>query len=366
MRTTHSLPPAASFLLDLVRFTAALLVVLAHLGHPEVPTGFTNRQILGDIAVPVFFVLSGFVIRYVTLAREHTPREFFIDRAARIYSVAIPAMLLTLAVGAIATRVAPAYYLGNWGDVATHPLARIALNLTFLAQSWGHNTIPFCDTPFWSLSYECLYYLAYGLCFYLRGWPRILALLLWFALAGPQVLFLFPTWIVGCIAYDLYQRLRTNRRSTLLSSILVVPLALVTPYAIERLTPLTNPLTLVHQPPMRASLFALATGIFAAAFMLLTLLLSELIPLAPRNLWVRRFRHLADGTFAIYLMHYPLMVLASALHLYNPSTPARTIVVTVVIVLLLIVAARPLDLLKTAMRTHLRRLIAPRQLRTDT
>ncbi len=357
MRTTHSLPPAASCLLDVVRFTAAIMVVVAHLGHPEVPTGFADRQILGDIAVPVFFVLSGFVIRFVTLAREHTAREFFIDRAARIYSVAIPAMALTVAVGAIALRLAPAYYAANWGEVSNHSFARIALNLTFLAQSWGHNTIPFANTPFWSLSYECLYYVAYGLFFYLRGWRRVLALAIWLALAGPQVLFLFPIWILGCVAYDLYQSIRVHRSAKISAGAVLIPLAFLAPFAIERLASLPNPLTFLHQPPMRASMFALATGIFASAFMLLLMLLSDLIRLAPGNLWVRRFRHVADGTFAIYLMHYPLMVLASALNLYNPRTPARTVVVTVAIVLLLILAAGPLDLLKTSMRTHLRRLI---------
>jgi peptidoglycan/LPS O-acetylase OafA/YrhL len=358
MRTTHTLPPAASFLLDVVRFTAAILVVVAHLGHPEVPTGFANRQILGDIAVPVFFVLSGFVIRFVTLSREHTLGEFLIDRAARIYSVAVPAMALTVAVGAVAARLAPAYYAGNWEDVSNHPFARIVLNLTFLAQSWGHNTIPFANSPFWSLSYECLYYVAYGLLFYLRGWRRVISLLIWLAFAGPQVTFLFPLWILGCVAYDLYQKVRASRSAGVFAGVLLVTLAILAPYAVERVASVTNPLTLLHQPPMRASMFAFATGVFASALMLLLLRLSDLVPIAPKNLWFRRFRHLADGTFAIYLMHYPLMVLASALGLYDPRTPARTVAVTVAIVLLLIAAARPLDLLKTSMRYCLRRLTA--------
>ncbi len=92
----HGLSTNASFLLDLVRFSAALMVVAAHLTHAEFPTGFHERQWLGDVAVQVFFVLSGFVIRHVTLTRSANIREYFLDRAARMYSVMLPAMALTI------------------------------------------------------------------------------------------------------------------------------------------------------------------------------------------------------------------------------------------------------------------------------
>ena len=45
----------------------------------------------------VFFVLSGFVIAYVSEQKEHTLREYSISRLARLWSVAVPALILTIA-----------------------------------------------------------------------------------------------------------------------------------------------------------------------------------------------------------------------------------------------------------------------------
>src|SRR6185437_16682580 len=207
-QSTHVLPEAASLLLDIVRFSAAIVVVAGHITFKELHTGFADLHIIGEYAVPVFFVLSGFVIRFVTRTRENTLKEFFIDRASRIYSVTIPAMVLTVTICLICFAIDRHHFVSQWGAVSDHPIARVFLNLTFLSQSWGHNTIPFIDAAFWSLSYECLYYVAYGFLFFLRGWTRIIALIIWAALSGPQVIFLLPIWFLGCWIYDIYHALR--------------------------------------------------------------------------------------------------------------------------------------------------------------
>jgi len=48
-------------------------------------------------AVIVFFVLSGFLIS-LAAQRDGSMTEYLLNRASRIYSVALPAMLLTWAV----------------------------------------------------------------------------------------------------------------------------------------------------------------------------------------------------------------------------------------------------------------------------
>ncbi|WP_186295164.1 acyltransferase family protein [Klebsiella quasivariicola] len=83
-----------SIYLDLIRFTAALVVVLSH------AAAFTSLKIplisgLGTEAVVVFFVLSGYVIAYVSNNKENNYIVFFKARAIRIYSVLIPAILIT-------------------------------------------------------------------------------------------------------------------------------------------------------------------------------------------------------------------------------------------------------------------------------
>lgn len=55
----------------------------------------------GVQAVDAFFVLSGFVIAHVSAVKERDARTYFISRAARIYSVAIPAIILTSILDAI-------------------------------------------------------------------------------------------------------------------------------------------------------------------------------------------------------------------------------------------------------------------------
>ncbi len=322
------------------------MVVAAHSGHPEFSTGFADRQILGDIAVPVFFVLSGFVIRYVTVTRERTLREYLIDRASRMYSVVLPAALLTLALNGVCARLAPAYYQQFFAAFATHPLSRILLNLTFLSQSWSHATVFFIDSPFWSLSYECLYYLGYGLFFYLRGATRAVALLLWAILAGPQVLFLLPVWALGCCLYELY---RERGRLSLIVALAAIPAGLALVHA-------PNPLSLLHLDPYRATMMALGTGVVSFGMMLLLLRLSDLTPLSAHAAGLRRFRQVADATFAIYLLHYPLMVVAQAVGFFRPDRPALALATLFDIFLLLVLAAKPLDRLKLYLRDLLYRL----------
>jgi peptidoglycan/LPS O-acetylase OafA/YrhL len=63
-----------SLYLDALRFSAAFAVLLSHTGR--VSGGmFWQVQPYGRTAVMVFFVLSGFVIAWVTEARERTVEE---------------------------------------------------------------------------------------------------------------------------------------------------------------------------------------------------------------------------------------------------------------------------------------------------
>ena len=360
-----TLTESSSLLLDIIRLSAALLVVVAHLSRPEFSVVSThNLQFLGDFAVPVFFVLSGFVIRFVTVSRERTLRIYLMDRASRIYSVALPALLLSLVTTAIIFRVDPPYYSEFIAPVLNYPVARVLANLTFLSQIWGFNTVQFANSPFWSLSYECLFYLAYGFLFYLRGGRRVVAVIVWAVIAGPQIIFLFPLWLLGCVTFDLYRMARRKpiaavlRKLTLLYVGLAFTLAaggrtglLLVPILLDRtLAASTNPLTFIHQTSIRATMLAVANGSLAAVAMFLLLLFSDQIVLSRNHPYARYFRRLADGTFAIYLMHYPLMMLARSLNLLRPSAPLLDAFTITAIVLLLIAVASSLDAFKSILR----------------
>ena len=362
------LPESASLLLDVVRFTAAIMVVVGHYTGPDFNLGYGNSEFLGDIAVPVFFVLSGLVIRFVTLTRETTLRIYCIDRASRIYSVVLPAMAFTLIVTVLCFHLNPQAFHRDLAPTSNHPLLRLLANLTFLSQAWGRNTIPFVNIPFWSLGYECIYYVLYGFMFYLRGWRRLLPCALVAAIIGPQVLFLLPVWWLGSWLYDFYLKSRRTAFARLvlwtaafwivlsgafalagLRSIALAPILLI-----ERFGHLRNPLLALGVQPMRATLFAVAIGVTCAVTLYVALLAVDGLRIS-RDSWLAgRVRYIANGTFTIYLMHYPFMLLLSYLGLLHRGHIVRNPLLMVAMCALLIAAAAPIDTLKNAIRRWLR------------
>lgn len=87
-----------SLYLDIVRFVAALAVFLDHLSSKPFTENvlFHAFGLYGQLAVIVFFVLSGYVIAFVTATKELDAKSFFVARVSRIYSVVILALILTL------------------------------------------------------------------------------------------------------------------------------------------------------------------------------------------------------------------------------------------------------------------------------
>jgi len=365
--TRDLLPESASVLLDFVRLTLAILVVIGHVTFATMRLGYVDRRILGEASVPIFFVLSGFVIRYVSKTRESNAREYFIDRASRIYSVAVPAILFSLAAGGICYLLDRSRFLSDWSAVYTHPVLRLLLNLSFLSQAWGHNTIPFLNAPFWSLGYECVYYAFYGFIFFLRGWKRILSCVGLAVLIGPQVLFLFPIWWLGCWAYDLYAKVKDQRLAMAIpiaagiwltaglalcltgrSSLLRLPIAL--DLWVARLP---NPLTAIGLTTVRANMAAVAVGVVSTPLLFTLLLAMDFIHISRTNRWAKRFRRVADGTFAIYLLHDPFLILLTYLGLLRAGHWFSNPLVVAAMCVVMIAAAFPMDHLKRAIRRWL-------------
>lgn len=195
-----------SVYLDLLRVGAAYFVMLFHMrGHQLGPEGllrFIPNH--GHDAVVLFFVLSGYVIAAATERKQASGlREYLLDRASRVYSVALPALLLS-AVAALflqpLLRVAEPYTLAElaWSTFA---------NLLFLGQSWNWKVWVFYNQPYWSLCYEVMYYLGFGVVIFARGWTRWLGLLAVALISGPKVLLLLPCWALGVLAYQYRDRI---------------------------------------------------------------------------------------------------------------------------------------------------------------
>src|SRR5437763_5112247 len=113
---------ALSLYLDALRFSAAFTVFLSHYATGRISGGlFWQSADYGRSAVLFFFVLSGFVIAWVTEARERNLEDYTLSRMARLYSVVIPAFAVTAVLDCLGKAVDPRLYDPEWGHGTTHP-----------------------------------------------------------------------------------------------------------------------------------------------------------------------------------------------------------------------------------------------------
>ena len=185
-----------SVLLDLVRTLAACTVFLAHLSLPR----FGGEAIYpifepyAHSAVIVFFVLSGFLISWVA-ERDGSMTEYLLNRAARIYSVAFPALLLTWAIDGFLIDNYPGSLSHNYQHDA--PWRYFPLFITFTTDFWFLSEDAFSNFPYWSLCYEVWYYIIFGILFFGRGpWRWVVAVVV-LLLMGPRLWLLWPIWLAG-------------------------------------------------------------------------------------------------------------------------------------------------------------------------
>lgn len=383
-----SMPPAdarpsaffgrnASVLLDILRFAAAFAVAATHLpAFVEGPRLLPDQS--GNAAVCIFFVLSGFVIRFITVSRVCTAGEYWIDRGSRIYSVVVPSLFLTVLFEAVALLVHPAAFHHfaepyRWNDVPSQLLT----NLTFTTGYWGYGATPLSNGPFWSLTFECVYYVLYGLMRYTRTLRWFLVPLI-LIIVGPSIALLFPVWLLGVLLYDAYNYLH-RRRVTLAipASACLVAAALVAlgRHLIVRFLTVTDVAQrrdaatrfaaasslgrhLFHGAPVpwldRLSVSFYFTGtVLAVALLFLLPLLDRYVPNLPKPA-AARVRTVADSTFTLYVLHAPFFVLVFTLIGHPAHSWRLGSVVFAAAILLSIVLAVQFDALKNWMRSILR------------
>ena len=186
-----------------MRVTTAITVFLVHANYGRFTGGLpviSHLKFLGNDGVMVFFVLSGFVIAYVADGKEISGRDYAVSRLARLYSVALPAVGLTMVLDYFGSSVNYGLYDGWWFE-ADNPLWRISANLLFVNELWFSQVRLFSNGPFWSLGYEFWYYVIFGAAFYLEGRARLIAVGAAMLIAGPKILLLFPVWLLGALTY---------------------------------------------------------------------------------------------------------------------------------------------------------------------
>lgn len=142
-----------------IRFFAALYVMLFH-SVPTIPSQSDHHGVLarilmlGNIAVPFFFLLSGFILAIVYLANSTAidKHKFYLARFARIYPMYVAAMLLDLPHFLYTQR-----YVTHetWRHTGAVILTAIALMQAWFVSLLGLNP------PGWSLSAEAFFYLLF-------------------------------------------------------------------------------------------------------------------------------------------------------------------------------------------------------------
>jgi peptidoglycan/LPS O-acetylase OafA/YrhL len=310
---------ATSTYLDLVRLLAAVAVLVTHLAYPRFTGGLLLEwRTYGNDAVMVFFVLSGYVIAHTVATRDRDFRSYLIHRCARLYSVALPAIALTLLLDGVGRAIDPAMYDGFWYQ-SSDPVLRVLRAASFTNELWFDSVRLFTNGPYWSLGYEFWYYLIFAAACFLRGAPRTATIGGLALVVGPKILLLLPVWLLGVWVHRVNLGARIGRAAGwfLFAGSFVL-------YALFRALGWRDALLawtwellgkrFVEGELMWSNEFLAAYAIgalVAANFIGLHAVAGDLAPLLARH--ERRIRDWAGYTFSIYLFHYPVLQFLAAL-----------------------------------------------------
>ena len=315
-RTPDVLQPNLSVYLDLLRYGAALMVYFFHAGH------FSNYKLpffgtYGGLGVAVFFVLSGFVIAYSAAGKRRDVTDYFIARFARLWSIVLPAILLTFVLDTLGQRLAMSAYAPMQPYSAFKWLASSGISALFLNQIWKFDIWVGTNGPFWSLSYEFWYYVIFATLIYFRGWQRLALAALAIGVAGPGIIAAFPVWLLGVGLYHLLKKQSATERPMAGFIALCASVALLVLYirmgGSQIFTALPFDYALVNVKPWGINFwpqsyligFLIALNIYGFARL-------QSIFRNPSDRFVGLVRKTAETSFGLYLFHYPLMYFCKA------------------------------------------------------
>lgn len=349
-----TLPRSFSTYLDLLRAAAAFTVFLAHAAYFRFSHGAIRMpEHLAHEAVIVFFVLSGYVIAYVADVRETRLPDYLIARAARIYSVAIPALALTFLVDVWLLHVGAADHVPAYQIHA--PWKYLPLFLSFTTDAWFLNEDAFSDAPYWSLCYEVWYYLVFAAALFLRGRQRAMALVAGLLVMGPRAWLLLPIWLAGVRVYRLHARTVVvgGRGARWLFAASLLGLAGVWGGGIDSwldhtVNALSDGWTMAH---LRYSQFFLGDWL-SGCLLALNIHAARSIGLEFGEL-ARPIARVAAYSFALYLLHYPLLEFFSR---FDWPVP----ILLGVVLLSVWIIGRGTERQKNVIRARLRKLVLAR------
>lgn len=190
--------PAQQTYLDVLRVVAAQMVLVGHILSLTIWT--TTKTGLGDLGVIVFFVLSGFLISYTSVAKKTGKKinfkSYFLDRFVRIFTPFVPALVLVAVLDWVVISFTEsteysAYYsvknfLANLLMLQQHPVGMVADQIGF---SEAKLSTFGSARPFWTVANEWWLYLAFGMLLFPTVWKRPVVASLAFGLIAVVPLF---------------------------------------------------------------------------------------------------------------------------------------------------------------------------------
>ncbi len=224
------------YLLDLIRGSAALLVVMGHLrslmfeswnGGGLFKIIFYAVTSLGHQAVIVFFVLSGFFVGGSFIADKNKDIfKYSIKRISRFYTVLIPALVLTWIIDSIGIYLFKANALyGGYSDnyVLKYDVAsRLNLETLFANMIYLQDIIyPTFGSngALWSLAYEFWFYIIFPLLWFILfsknrncKMVSILLIVTMFYFLGLKGVIYLLIWLIGVLVHYLYNSENVNKK----------------------------------------------------------------------------------------------------------------------------------------------------------
>lgn len=171
--------------LDCLRGISVLVVVLHHYTfaydyHFKLFSDNKFYLFYGNLAVQLFFIISGFVI-FLTLENCKKPLDFIVSRFSRLYPAYWAAMLTTIVV----ITIFPVPTLGKY------TIKEIAINFTMLQGFFKGTRL--IDQVYWTLKLELLFYGIMFLIFISKSLKKIdIFCLVWLAISITSCYVVFP------------------------------------------------------------------------------------------------------------------------------------------------------------------------------
>ena len=308
------------YLLELLRFLAALCIFFGHYCHFydyfKIPSsdGYfykVNPQ-LGVLAVPIFFMMSGaiFTRNYEEKISKKliSFKNFALKRVARLYPLHFFTLSLVALLQFCIFSLQSEYFVYEIND-----LKHFFLNLFFISH-WGFESGNSFNSPVWSVSHEIFIYIVFYLLCIASRYVNFLALnflLIIFFIPYLQSLFSYPllkstfAFIVGAFVYKILYLIFANiesRRISLALGISLIILATYLEYSIYYLGLIPGHL----QSHLISN--GLPLGFLGPCILLTTITIDLNVRDYTRN-GTKFLNFLGGISYSTYLLHFPIQLL---------------------------------------------------------